>query len=207
MLSGMVRFHIQTAAAQNTPKTRWATPARPAHRASRSASASDVMFAKARDLLWGREQGSDKESEEVPTLTLPDLSDDDEPEEPRAAPRRPRRNQSEVHGTVPTRSSARQASSAAPAPGFMSDIARDGRGHAVMVRTNKRDLTVDERYQFIAAVEKGIAEGRKVANVAEEWGVSKNQYVRYVKQLKEVGHLQSSKKGRCGRKRKVTGDV
>lgn len=76
-----------------------------------------------------------------------------------------------------------------------------------MVRTNKRDLTVDERYQFIAAVEKGVAEGRKKADVAEEWGVSKNQYVRYVKQLKEVGHLQSSKKGRVGAKRKVTGDV
>ena len=165
------------------------------------------MFAKACDLLWGREQDADQESEEVPTFTLADSSVADEPDEARAAPRRRRRKQSEVHGTVPTRSSARQASSAAPAPGFMSDIARDGRGHAVMVRTNKRDLTVDERYQFIAAVEKGVAEGRKKADVAEEWGVSKNQYVRYVKQLKEVGHLQSSKKGRCGRKRKVTGDV
>ena len=37
----------------------------------------------------------------------------------------------------------------------MSDIARNKRGHAVMVRTDKRDLTVDERHQFVAAVEKG----------------------------------------------------
>jgi len=165
------------------------------------------MFAKACDLLWGREQGADQESEEVPTFTLADSSDDDEPEEPRAAPRRPRRKQSEVHGTVPTRSSARQASSAAPAPGFMSDIARDERGHAVMERTDKRDLTVDERYQFVAAVERGIAEGRKKADVAKEWGVGINMYATLKKQLKEFGHLQSFKKGRVGAKRKVTGAV
>ena len=196
---------IQTALALCTPQTRRVTPAGPAHRASRSVSPSDVMLATACDLLWGREQGADEENEEVPTFTLPNLSDDDEPEEARAAPRRPRRKQSEVHGTVPTRSSARRASSAAPAPGFMSDIARDGRGHAVMVRTDKRDLTVDERYQFIAAVEKGIAEGRKKADVAKEWGVCINMYARLKKQLKEVGHLQSFKKGRCGRKRKSHG--
>ena len=123
---------IQTAAAQRTPQTRRVTPTGPAHRASRSASPSDVMFAKACDLLWGRQQGADQESEEVPTFTLADSSDDDEPEEPRAAPRRPRRKQSEVHGTVPTRSSARLVSSTAPAPGFMSDIPRDQRGHAVV---------------------------------------------------------------------------
>ena len=162
------------------------------------------MFAKACDLLWGREQGAEQE---VPTFTLPDSSDDDEPEEPRAAPRRQRRKQSEVHGTVPTRSSARLKSSEAPGPGFMSDIARDERGHAVMVRTDKRDLTVDERYQFVAAVEKGIAEGRKIADVTKEWGVGINMYARMKKQLKEVGHLQNFKKGRVGAKRKVTGDL
>ena len=198
---------IQTDAALRTPRTRRVTPTGPAHRASRSASPSDVMFAKACDLLWGREQGADQESEEVPTFTLADSSDDDEPEEPRAAPRRPRRKQSEVHGTVPTRSSARQASSTGPAPGFMSDIPRDQRGHAVMVRTDKRDLTVDERYQLVAAVKDGKAAGKKVADVLKEFGVGKNQYARYVKRLKEDGHLQSSKKGRVGAKRKVTGDL
>ena len=86
---------IQTAAALRTARTRRVTPTGPAHRASRSASPSDVMFAKACDLLWGREQGADQESEEVPTFTLADSSDDDEPEEPRAAPRRPRRKQSD----------------------------------------------------------------------------------------------------------------
>jgi hypothetical protein len=35
------------------------------------------MFAKACDLFWGREQGADQESEEVPTFTLPDLPDHD----------------------------------------------------------------------------------------------------------------------------------
>ena len=127
---------ILTAAALRTVRTRRVTPAGPAHRACRSVLPSDVMFAKARDLLWGREQGADQESEEVPTFTLADSSDDDEPEEPRAAPRRPRRKQSEVHGTIPTRLSARRASSATPAPGFMSDIPLDQRGHTVMVRTD-----------------------------------------------------------------------
>ncbi len=169
---------IQTAAAQRTPQTRRATPAGPALRASRSVSPSDVMFAKARDLLWGREQGADQESEEVPTFALPDFSDDDEPEEARAAPRRPRRKQSEVHGTVPTRSSARRDSSATPAPGFMSDIPRDQRGHAMMVRTDKSDLTVDERYHVVAAVKDGKAAGKKVADVLKELGVGKNQYAR-----------------------------
>ena len=139
--------------------------------------AIDIMFAKACDLLWGREQGADQESEEVPTFTLADSSDDDEPEEPRAAPRRPRRKQSEVHGTAPTRSSARLVSSAAPAPGFMSDIARDERGHAMMVRTDKRDLSVDERYHVVAAVKDGKAAGKKVADVLKELGVRKNQYM------------------------------
>ena len=41
----------------------------------------------------------------------------------------------------------------------MSDIARNKRGHAVMVRTDKRDVTVDERHQFVADVakEQGIS--------------------------------------------------
>ena len=168
---------IQTAAALRTARTRRVTPTGPVHRANRSVSPSNIMFAKACDLLWGREQGADQESEEVPTFTLADSSDDDEPEEPRAAPRRPRRKQSEVHGTVPTRSSARQASSAAPAPGFMSDIARDERGHAMMVRTDKRDLSVDERYHVVAAVKDGKAAGKKVADVLKELGVRKNQYM------------------------------
>ena len=193
---------IQTALALRTPQTRRVTPAGPAHRASRSVSPSDVMLAKACDLLWGREQGADEENEEVPTFTLPNLSDDDEPEEARAAPRRPRRKQSEVHGTVPTRSSARLASSAAPAPGFMSDIARDKRGHAVMVRTGKSDLSVDDRYHVVMAVKDGKAAGKKVADVLKDLGVNKNSYARYVKRLKEVGHLQSFKKGRVGAKRK-----
>ena len=154
-----------------------------------------------------KEQGAEQESEEVPTFTLADSSDDDEPEEPRTAPRRPRRKRSEVHGTVPTRSSVRLTSSAAPAPGFMSNIARDERGHAVMVRTDKSDLSVDERYHVVAAVKDGKAAGKKIADVLKELGVGKNQYARYVKQLKEVGHLQSFKKGRVGAKRKVTGDL
>ena len=50
----------------------------------------------------------------------------------------------------------------------MSIIARDQREHAVMVRTDRNVLTVDERYQFVAAVESGIAEGRKIADVTRE---------------------------------------
>ena len=76
-----------------------------------------------------------------------------------------------------------------------------------MVRTDKRDLTVDERYQLVAAVKDGKAAGKKVADVLKELRVGKNQYARYVKRLKEDGHLQTSKKGRVGVKRKVTGDL
>ena len=53
---------IQTAAALRTVRTRRVTPTGPAHRASRSASPSDVMFAKACDLLWGREQDAGKKA-------------------------------------------------------------------------------------------------------------------------------------------------
>ncbi len=72
---------IQTAAALRTARTRRVTPTGPEHRASRSASPSDVVFAKACDLSWGREQGADQESEEVPTFTLADSSDDVEPDD------------------------------------------------------------------------------------------------------------------------------
>jgi beta-lactamase superfamily II metal-dependent hydrolase len=59
----------------------------------------------------------------------------------------------------------------------MSDIARDERGHAMMVRTDKRDLSVDERYHVVAAVKDGKAAGKKVADVLKELGVRKNQYM------------------------------
>jgi transposase len=84
----------------------------------------------------------------------------------------------------------------------MSDIARDKRGHAVMVRTGKSDLSVDDRYHVVMAVKDGKAAGKKVADVLKDLGVNKNSYARYVKRLKEVGHLQSFKKGRVGAKRK-----
>ena len=46
------------------------------------------------------------------------------------------------------------------------------------VRTDTRDITVNERYQFVAAFETGIVEGKKVADIAEEWVVGKNVYAR-----------------------------
>jgi transposase-like protein len=67
----------------------------------------------------------------------------------------------------------------------------------------KSDLSVDDRYRVVMAVKDGKAAGKKVADVLKDLGVGKNSYARYVKQLKEVGHLQSSKKGRVGAKRKV----
>ncbi len=112
----------------------------------------------------------------------------------------------EMHGTFTTRSYARRTSSSThvPAPGLMS-VARDIRWRTVMVRTDTRDLTVDEHYQFVAAFKKGVAAGKKVADVAEDWVVGKNVYARSKKQWKELGDLQNLKKGGLGAKRKVTG--
>ena len=66
---------------------------------------------------------------------------------------------------------------------------------------------MDERYHVVAAVNDGKAAGKKVADVLKELGVGKNQYARYVKRLKEDGHLQNSKKGRVGPKRQVSGEL
>ena len=44
-----------------------------------------------------------------------------------------------------------------------------------MVRTDKSDLSVEERYRGAAAVKDGKASGKKIANVLKELGVGKNQ--------------------------------
>ena len=50
-------------------------------------------------------------------------------------------------------------------------------------RTDKRNLTLDEHYQFVAAVEKRTAEGRKVADVADDLRIGTDMYAS-LKQLK-----------------------
>ena len=118
------------------------------------------MFAKARDCVWGREQGADQESEEVSTFTL-------------ATRPMMMRRRLNIAGNAKAILGARHCPDAfvGASSNFcssckrgMSIIAHDARGHAVMVRTDKRDFIVDERHQFVAAVEKEIAEGRKEAD-------------------------------------------
>ena len=87
---------IQIAAALRNPQTRRVTPARPAHRTSRSVSSTDVIFLRP---LVGEGAGCRPRKRGD---ALPDFSDDNEPEEARAAPRARRCKQSEVHGTVST---------------------------------------------------------------------------------------------------------
>ena len=48
----------------------------------------------------------------------------------------------------------------------------------------KRKRKSGDRYRVVMAVKDGKAAGKKVADVLKELGVGKNQYARYVKQLR-----------------------
>ena len=55
---------------------------------------------------------------------------------------------------------------------------------------------------FVNAVDNGKLQGRTMMEVASEWGLGKNAYARYKKQLMEEGSLES-KKSLTGRPRKL----
>ena len=55
---------------------------------------------------------------------------------------------------------------------------------------------------FVHAVDNAKLQGRTMMEVAAEWGLCKNAYARYKKQLMEEGSLES-KKSRAGRPRKL----
>ena len=60
---------------------------------------------------------------------------------------------------------------------------------------------------FVHAVDNAKLQGRTMMEVAAEWGVNKNCYARYKKQLMKEGSLES-KHSRAGRPRKLqTSDV
>jgi transposase len=55
---------------------------------------------------------------------------------------------------------------------------------------------------YISAVDIGKFQGKTVESIAKAWGVNKNTYTRYKKQLAESGSLKTLK--RSGRKEKET---
>jgi len=165
-----------------------------------------VLRGKICALLWGQRKVSDSDSEtdEVPTLLVSE--NEEEEDDASTETHRPRRKRSEVHGTVPTCSSARMSTLPATGPDAPPPpLPRDQHGHPVVARTTKRDLTTDERYQYVAAVEAGKHEGKNVTEVSLEWGVGKNLYPEYTKLMKQTRSLESHKKGKVGRKFKVAG--
>jgi transposase len=69
-------------------------------------------------------------------------------------------------------------------------------------RKDLGDLSAQHRLQFLGAVDKAKLQGRTMKEVAAEWGLNKNCYARWTKQLVEEGSLES-KKSRAGRPPKL----
>jgi transposase len=69
-------------------------------------------------------------------------------------------------------------------------------------RKDLGDLSAQHRLQFLGAVDKAKLQGRTMKEVAPEWGLNKNCYARWTKQLVEEGSLES-KKSRAGRPPKL----
>ena len=158
------------------------------------------LFVKARDLFWAREDDSESESE-VPTF---EASDDDAD----APARRRRRTQAEVHGTVPTRTSGRIARAQRSESPAAAARPRDVHGEAMPMTTRrlgKGDLTTEERALFFGDVQACLARGETIKAVAQRWGVSEKLYRQLKAKMAVHGTLESRKKGRVGRKKKVTG--
>jgi hypothetical protein len=154
-----------------------------------------TLVSKARDLFW-RSDGQ----ESAPVLDVPTSDDEDsEDESARQTARKRRRTMVEVHGVTPSRRSTRHVTSADVVP---ASVPRLASGAPMFQRKDLGDLSAQHRLQFLGAVDKAKLQGRTMKEVAAEWGLNKNCYARWTKQLVEEGSLES-KKSRAGRPPKV----
>jgi transposase len=71
-------------------------------------------------------------------------------------------------------------------------------GEPVLQRDGQQYLKTDQRHRYIHAVDTR-PEGVSKADVAKDWGVNKNAYARFKKQLKDSGTLET--KAKSGRPR------
>ncbi len=97
---------------------------------------------------------------------------------PDSGGRAQRRTRAEIYGSVPTQSASRRV-----------DGARD-RGVISMpevpfFRLSNENLDVTQKAQFVLAVKDGIARGISIAEAAKRFGLSKNAYARYKKQIEK----------------------
>ena len=195
-------FEFERARPLRPPRAHTATPPRAASSAGVADAAMAGLFVKACDLFWAREDESESESEsEVPTF---EASDDDAD----APARRRRRTQAEVHGTVPTRTSGRTARAQRSESPAAAARPRDVQGEAMPMMTRrlgKGDLTTEERALFFGDVQACLARGETIKAVAQRWGVNEKLYRQLKAKMAVHGTLEARKKGRVGRKKKVTG--
>ena len=159
-----------------------------------------TLALKARHLFW-----RSKPQKSVPVLDVPTSDDEDsEDESAHQTARKRRRTRVEIHGVTPSRRSTRYDTSADVVP---ASVPRLASGAPMFQRDDLRDLTAQERLMFVHAVDNAKLQGRTMMEVAAEWGVNKNCYARYKKQLMKEGSLES-KHSRAGRPRKLqTSDV
>ena len=133
-------------------------------------------------------------------LDVPTSDDEDsEDESARQTARKRRRTMVEVHGVTPSRRSTRHVTSADVVP---ASVPRLASGAPMFQRKDLGDLSAQHRLQFLGAVDKAKLQGRTMKEVAAEWGLNKNCYARWTKQLVEEGSLES-KKSRAGRPPKL----
>ena len=141
-----------------------------------------------------------KRQESAPVLDVPtSSSEDSEEDSAHKTTRKRRHSRVEVHGVTPSRRSTRHATLADVFPASVPQLAS---GAPMFQRDDLRELTAQERLMFVNAVDNARLQGRTMMEVAAEWGVNKNSYARWKKQLMEEGSLES-KKSRTGRPRKL----
>ena len=72
-------------------------------------------------------------------------------------------------------------------------------------RLGKGELTTEERALFFGDVQACLARGETIKAVAQRWGVNEKLYRQLKAKMAVHGTLEARKKGRVGRKKKVTG--
>ena len=137
--------------------------------------------------LWHWQEEESAPDEAVPT------SDDQEDSVVDPPARKRRRTSAEVHGTAPTRRSARKSMSATSETACGKCMPRLANGEPVLQRNGQEYLKTDQRHRYIHAVDTR-PEGVSKADVAKDWGLGKNAYARFKKQLKDSGTLETKAK-------------
>ena len=89
-----------------------------------------------------------------------------------------RRTRLEIYGSVPSRRTSRRVGDARER-GVISTT------EVPFFRLSNKNLTTAQKAQFVLAVQDGLARGISIAETTKRYGLNKNAYARYAKQIRE----------------------